>query len=551
MTELNLEFGPFADSIRRQKYTIDNLTGGNETWKETSHRVAKNVLGSVNAPKDLIDEVAHRIHLRQFLPGGRYLYASGRPFHQVQNCVLNRAEDSREGWSENMYKAGMSLMTGAGLGVWYGNVRERHAVIERTGGTATGPIELMKATNEFGRGIQQGGARRAALWAGLPWWHKDIMEFIHLKDWVPEVRALKAKDFNFPATMDMTNISVTLDDIFFEAYHQEDHPYHNLAQDVYWQTIGQMLKTGEPGFSIDTGKNAGENLRNACTEITSADDSDICNLGSINLARVRSIDEMKTLTEIGTALLLAGTVYSDIPYDKIGVTREKNRRLGLGLMGIHEFLLTRGRNYGPDAELQQYLEVYETSTEIAHKYADQWNLSRPVKTRAIAPTGTIGIIAETSTGLEPLFTTAYKRRYLESGTTWKYQYVVDPIAKNLVDRGVDPEKIESAYDLAAEPQRRVDFQVWVQKYVDHSISSTINMPQWGSEHNNEDKVGPFGDMLIERLPFLRGITVYPDGARSGQPLTTVKYATAMKHIGQVFYESADICEIGKGGSCGA
>jgi ribonucleotide reductase alpha subunit len=691
------------------------------------------------------------------------------------------------------------------------------------------------------------------------------MKFITMKNWTPEVRSMKAKDFNFPATLDMTNISVQLDDEFFEAYHDEKHVHNSHASAVYWTVMERMLKTGEPGFSIDTGKNRKETLRNApvsantyvytnegyqrvgdivlelvtvwtgknwaenvmfkktgdsvpvvrvkmtggreivcdpshefilstgvkvaagelcvgsplevkmwaneskgkfdgrgyalgyiygdgtfnkkypraevtfcteeskacvggfptdlftsvnrqdgrgyiraytrndglflnrdkavfphdvyscdrdfqesfvaglfdadgnyfeaqnrvrlaskhyeflvgvrrlleqlgilsgistagistygnsqgymltvqtayvtrfsniiptsrlqikactsyraaaikvvsvedagfedvfccdvnlpehsfmaegviisnCTELTSEDDSDVCNLGSINLARISDITEMKAVVECATAFLLAGTVYSDVPYSKVDTVRTKNRRLGLGLMGIHEWLLINGKRYGPDTDLDKYLELYSDSTKYAEQYAKKWDLSCPVKTRAIAPTGSIGILGETSTGIEPLFCAAFKRRYIK-GNVWNYQYVLDPTAKRLIEKnGVNPENIEDAYVLAEDVERRLSFQAHVQKYVDHAISSTINLPQWGTEANNSDTVQKFGKTFIKYLPQLRGLTTYPDGARSGQPLTPIKWATAVKHVGEVFVEQQDICEIsGKGGTCG-
>ena len=426
-----------------------------------------------------------------------------------------KAEDSREGWSDLMQKSCLALMTGAGIGSDYSSVRPEGEPIRKTGGTATGPIALMQMINEAGRGIMQGGSRRAAIWAGLNWKHQDIHKFIRIKNWSDDVKKLKEKDFNFPATLDMTNISVILDDEFFEAYQDDKHPQYAHAQAVYWATVRQMLETAEPGFSIDVGDNSGETLRNACTEITSHDDSDICNLGSINMARVSSLDEMRRLVELSTAFLLAGTVYSDVPYPKVDQVRTKNRRLGLGLMGLHEWLLLKGKPYGPDAELEEYLKIYATSTESAKSYAKKWKLSAPVKTRAIAPTGTIGILGETTTGIEPIFCVAYKRRYLKH-TTWHYQYVIDPTAKRLIDeQGVNPDLIEDAYSLAENVERRMAFQAWLQKYVDHAISSTINLPQWGSELNNDKKVREFGNMLMKYLPNLRGVTVYPDGARNG------------------------------------
>lgn len=543
-----VKMSAFAKTVMEQKYSHDT-EDGKETWEEISHRVAVNVMKAVNAPKAIVKEIEQLIVERKFMPGGRYLYASGRPYHQTQNCLLMRAEDSREGWATLMHNGSMALMTGAGVGVVYSDIREEGKPIRKTGGTATGPCALAQMLNEAGRGIMQGGSRRSALWAGLHWNHKDATKFIVLKNWTPEVRALKAKDFNFPATMDGTNISIILDDDFFKAYENEKNKDHELAHNIYWKVVKQMLKTGEPGFSVDIGENNGENNRNACCEVSSRDDSDICNLGSINMARISSIEEMKKVVELGIMFLLAGTVYSDVPYAKVDQVRTKNRRLGLGLMGIHEWLLQHGKPYGPDSGLEEYLKVYATSGTFAKKYANEWEISVPKKTRAIAPTGTIGITGETTTGIESIFCVAYKRRYLK-GTTVHYQYVVDPTAARLIEAGVPPEKIEDAYSLAEDVERRVAFQAWVQQYVDHAISSTINLPPWGSDLNNDGNVKKFGNMLMKYLPKLRGITCYPDGARDGQPLTTVKYATAKQHEGEIFLEQADLCDLTKAGSCG-
>jgi hypothetical protein len=103
----------------------------------------------------------------------------------------------------------------------------------------------------------------SAIWAGLHWNHKDTFKFIALKDWSPEVAAMKRKDFNFAAPMDMTNVSTILDDLFFTAYYDKTHELHKTAYDVFWAATRHMCETGEPGFSIDVGPNAGEHLRNA------------------------------------------------------------------------------------------------------------------------------------------------------------------------------------------------------------------------------------------------------------------------------------------------
>jgi ribonucleoside-diphosphate reductase alpha chain len=224
-------------------------------------------------------------------------------------------------------------------------------------------------------------------------------------------------------------------------------------------------------------------------------------------------------------------------------------------MGIHEWLIQRNSKYEVTPELHRWLSVYKSvSDKTAKKIADDFCVHAPVAVRAIAPTGTIGILAGTTTGVEPLFAVAYKRRYLKANR-WHYQYVVDSAAHELIDLyGVDPNSIESAIDLSKDYERRIKFQADIQDYVDQSISSTINLPEWGSKRNNEDTVKPFAETLARYAHRLRGFTCYPDGSRGGQPLTSVPYAEAVEKLGEEFEEGIqmhDVCSItGKGGSCG-
>jgi ribonucleoside-diphosphate reductase alpha chain len=221
-------------------------------------------------------------------------------------------------------------------------------------------------------------------------------------------------------------------------------------------------------------------------------------------------------------------------------------------MGIHEWLLKRNQRYEVTNELHKWLAVYrDYSRKAADEHADRLFVSRPVACRAIAPTGTIGILASTTTGIEPLYAVAYKRRYLSDGTRWKYQFVVDATADHLIKHyGIDPDKIETASDLAEDYERRIKFQADVQDYVDMSISSTINLPSWNTREDTEDYVKRFAGTLAKYATRLRGFTCYPDGSRGGQPITKVDYNEAIKHHGVIFEEN-DICDItGKGGVCG-
>ena len=270
------------------------------------------------------------------------------------------------------------------------------------------------------------------------------------------------------------------------------------------------------------------------------------------MGNINSIDEFRSVVSLASKFLVCGTLRADLPYDKVYKVREKNRRLGLGLMGIHEWLLQRGNKYEVTEELRQWLEVYKDESEkAANEHCDRFYISRPVAYRAIAPTGSIGILAGTTTGIEPLFAVAYKRRFLTEGTKWKYQYVIDGTAQALIDKyGVKPDSIESALDLSTKYEQRIKFQADIQDYVDMSISSTINLPSWGSKDNNPDKIEEFTKTLAKYAPRLRGFTCYPDGSRGGQPLTSVPYEEAIKHKDTV-YDEVDICEFtGHGGSCG-
>jgi ribonucleoside-diphosphate reductase alpha chain len=270
------------------------------------------------------------------------------------------------------------------------------------------------------------------------------------------------------------------------------------------------------------------------------------------MSRIDSISEFKNVLFLGTIFLLCGTLLADLPYEKVYKVREKNRRLGLGLMGIHEWLLKKNYSYEVNQELHQWLSVYKgVSDETSRKYADELGVSRPVANRAIAPTGTIGMVAGTTTGIEPVYAVAYKRRYLK-GTKWHYQYAIDHVSDTMIrEYGIQPEKVESAVDLADDFERRIKFQADVQDYVDMAISSTINLPPKESQSFSS---GDFASVLARYAPRLRGFTCYPDGSRGGQPLTSVPYQEARERLGTEYEESTewnDACLITGGGYCGS
>jgi ribonucleoside-diphosphate reductase alpha chain len=552
----------FAENIYHNKYGKVF-----PKWEDLCACLVDEVCGTMHGTKEPLmskedrDQLTVYMQEKKFIPGGRYLYYAGRASHAYNNCYILIGEaDTREEWGNVIRKASDCLMSGGGIGVDYSVFRPKGLVLSRTGGEASGPIPLMHSVNEYGRNVMQGGSRRSAIYASLNWQHGDADLFLKAKDWKSvligkakkkdgspySVWDAKVEDFNYPAPLDMTNISLNYDNAFLTQLTQSGAP------DRFRRNVLQALSTGEPGFSFNFFNKEKETGRNACCEITTEDDSDVCNLGSVNMATINSLQEMRDVSYLASQFLVCGTVRADLPYAKVYEVREKNRRLGLGLMGMHEFLLKNGMRYEVTPLLHQYLFNWMLNSQTgADAICKRLGISKPVAYRAIAPVGSIGILAGTTTGIEPMIYTAYKRRYLTNGTRWKYEYVVDATASYIIEQfGVDPESIETSASLALEPERRLKFQADVQDYVDMAISSTINLPPWGSEHNNEDKVEGFAAMLAKYAPRLRGFTCYPDGSRGGQPITEVPYKEAMAQTGKVFDE-LDICDItGKGGTCG-
>ena len=522
-----------------------------ETWRDRAFTIVNDVCGSRDGKDDSImhksdmDYLTHVICDFKFMPGGRYVYYAGRDASFWNNCYLLRLEeDSREEWAHVTQRAMSCLMTGGGIGIDVSVARPSGRRLRRTGGVASGPIPLLHTINEVGRNVMQGGSRRSALYGSLNWQHEDATDLLSVKNWHDmllgnqkeySMADLKKLNFNFPAPLDMMNISLNYDDSFLKELEKSSMP------EIFTANTRQAMMTGEPGFSFNFGAQQNETLRNACTEITSEDDSDVCNLGSVNMANIETIEEFKDVVRIASKFLVCGTIRAELPYDKVLEVRQRNRRLGLGLMGMHEWLLKRGYTYEVNEELKKWLKVYRDESErSANKHCDRFYLSRPKGYRAIAPTGTISILAGTTSGVEPVYATAYRRRYLTDGTKWKYQFVVDGTAEAIIkSTGIAPDKIESAVDLAADPERRIKFQFELQKYVDHAISSTLNLPQWGSELNNEDKIAGFAKIIAKYAHGLRGLTLYPNGSRGGQPITPCDYEEAHSKRGVIFEDNSD------------
>ena len=542
--EFKTEFGEETYKNKYQQYP-------GETWGDRARTVVNFVCGDMHgATHPLMDkedqaELVKCIENFEFMPGGRYLWYAGRKAPFLNNCYLLRLlDDTREEWAGLTQRAMSCLMTGGGIGVDISVCRPSGRVLERTGGISSGPLPLLYTINEVGRNVMQGGSRRSAMYGSMDSSHDDIWKFLHAKNWgdIPVKGAFngdgtpmtiadaKREDFNYPAPLDMMNISVNYSDNWL----------NGNDNDVFMENCRQAMKSGEPGFSFNFGDKKDETLRNACCEIVSSADSDVCNLGSVNMANIESIERFKEVVALASKFLVCGLMRANLPYEKVGQVRQKNSRLGLGLMGVHEWLLTRDYRYEMVDELKKWMKVYESeSKRSADAHCKQFYLNCPQGYRAIAPTGTISILAGTTSGVEPIYAVAYRRRYLTNGTKWNYQFVVDGTAEYLISQGIKPDDIESAVDLAKDYERRIKFQYELQKYVDHAISSTLNLPSWGSELNNEDHVEDFSRVIRKYGSGLRGLTFYPDGSRGGQPIQSVSYEEAHSKRGVVFEDNAE------------
>jgi ribonucleoside-diphosphate reductase alpha chain len=399
---------PFSEDIFKQKYA----QGPSDTWPNLCRRLVNDVCGDrsltfklTTSPlmsKDDQDQLFRFMVEMKFIPGGRYLYYSGRPAGFFNNCFCLKAEeDTREEWGNIVKRASDCLMSGGGIGVDYSILRPSGRTLSRTGGISSGPLPLMLSVNEIGRNVMQGGSRRSAIYASLNWQHEDIELFLRAKDWTDLQKKLKEEDFSFSLPLDMTNMSINWDTDFADRYivgEDKDGAFYPTdlggTPQLWYDSVLKMCMGGEPGHSYNFWENENETLRNACTEFTSEDDSDVCNLGSINLGNISSVEELRDVTNLASKFLVCGSIRGEVPYEKVTRVREKNRKIGLGLMGVHEWLLQRNCKYEVTDELKGWLDVWRSESEAgANEWSDRFFINRPKKYRAVAPAGTIGILA--------------------------------------------------------------------------------------------------------------------------------------------------------------
>ncbi|MBD3330998.1 adenosylcobalamin-dependent ribonucleoside-diphosphate reductase [Candidatus Peregrinibacteria bacterium] len=518
----------------------------------------------------------------EFMPAGRTLANAGGKTRLVSNCIVLHFEDSMDGIFQSLHQAALLQQAGSGLGFPWHLLRPAGYNAKTTQGTSSGPVSFMKAYNEaFGVIKQQG--RHGANMGVMRVDHPDILEFIESKWEEGEI-------VNF-------NISVSLTDEFMkQVKEQSKEPWmcewegkkmkprriiRNergaymkdieetiTAPELMDKIIAAAWRNGEPGVLFPDAANRSNPIprlgrleaTNPCGEQW-LHDGDVCNLGSINLAKFvsnRHINESRLKEVTRTAVRMLDNVIdlSDFPVEKINTTFKNNRRIGLGIMGFADMLYQLRIPYNSEEGRQLARKVMKMINETAHEYSTKiaeekgcfpnWELSiygpkgQNIKRRnaaltTVAPTGSISMLVDCSSGIEPFFALAY---YKEVMSGQKLIYTNPYLEEELKKHGLDneelikdiqnsgsvqhikqiPENVRkvfvTAMDISADDH--IKMQAAFQEYTDNSISKTINFPY--SATREDVKKG----YILAWESGLKGCTVYRDGSRTEQVLNLQK-----------------------------
>jgi ribonucleoside-diphosphate reductase alpha chain len=498
-----------------------------------------------------------------FLPNTPTLMNAGKPLGQLSACFVLPVEDSMEGIFESLKEMALVQRTGGGTGFSFSRLRPRGDLVETTGGEASGPVSFMKIFDCATENIKQGGKRRGANMGVLRVDHPDVMEFIWAK-----------KD---GGTLRNFNISVGATDVFMKAV-EDDRPYDLIhpagrvagslrAKEVFEAITEAAWLTGDPGLLfLDTinrfqpTPHLGEiEATNPCGEIPLLP-FESCNLGSINLSHMLRWEDGKTVPDwdklrftaaVATRFLDDVIEVSRYPVQEIEQMTRGNRKIGLGVMGFAEMLIRLNLSYDSDEAVRMAervmqvisMEARTTSERLAEERGvfPNWKGSvhqkkgirlRNATLTAVAPTGTIGIIAGTTPSIEPLFALAYRHSHVLGEETLPEP---NPIFRDALSRhGMEadrlmarvaakghledvegvPEEIKRLFVTALEipPSRHIQMQAAFQRYVDNSVSKTVNLPE-------EATVTDIAHAYRRAWELgLKGITVYRYGSKSSQVL---------------------------------
>lgn len=506
-----------------------------ETPQEMFMRVANSVCAygddesRKNMAKDFYEEMANL----RFLPNSPTLFNAGTKNPMLHACFVIPVEDSMIEIFDAVKNAAMIHKMGGGVGYDFSELRPSGANISTTHGISSGPISFMSVFSAASGVITAAGKRDGANMGVMRCDHPSIFEFLDCKK-------EEGKLHNF-------NLSVAITDEFMKALETKsdielefkDKIYDKVPAKKIWDLIVENAwLNGEPGIIFIDKINQKHPLKkqgaikstNPCGEQPLLP-YEACILGSINVEKFYHVEsnnvnfvELEKTVAIATRFLDYSIDVSQYPLKEIEEKVKHNRKIGLGIMGFANLCLKMGIRYGDsDAKTLMCLimtcidsESKLTSEVIAEEYGIPKGLSDEGFTRrnatltTIAPTGTISIIANTSSGIEPLFDFEYTRRGL-NGKIWTEKNKL--VEKIILDNdGVIPYHVVKASDVT--PTEHVQMQAKAQKWTDNSISKTINLPNEATK-NDINNV-----MLFAYATECKGLTVYRDGSRNEQVLTS-------------------------------
>ncbi len=524
----------------------------------------------------------------KFLPNSPTLMNAGKGNGlQYSACFVLPVEDSIEGIFESLKHQAIIHQSGGGTGFAFSRLRPKGSIVRRSRGVASGPVSFMKIFNEATQQIKQGGTRRGANMGILRIDHPDIREFITCK--------LDGGITNF-------NISVAATDKFVSAlrtgekYDLVDPHTQEVVGQEDARTIFEMIcdaawKSGDPGMIfIDRVNDGSANPVPSMGPVESTNPCgeqplypyDACNLGSIFLnyfvktedgKAVIDWDGLKRTTHQAVRFLDDVIEVNPYPLRQIWETVHNTRRIGLGVGGFADMLYLLGIPYDSTEALDLAEKIMKVINEEGHKASEalavdrgpfpMWDQSiykdgkalRNSTVTTIAPTGTIGILAHTSGGIEPVFALAYKHMVKDESLN-RELYFVDPafetvakregfwgeaLAKEVAEKGLAhdiksiPEKWRRVFVTAHEvtPDWHVRMQGAWQKYTDNAVSKTINLP-------HEATVDDVAKAYLNSFEYgCKGITVYRDGCKDWQVLnvgTTKKAENQVQVVTEVKVE---------------